>query len=302
MSVFRGMFAQVALVLAASAWGTDLSFAAADAQAAFGTAADLVKACTPRNAGTPEGLRAAAWIRDRAVAAGLPAKLDAFTAAVNDGEASFANVVAELPGSDPAAPWIVLMSHFDTAPNAGKGFAGANDGASTSGLLLALGQSVRRAAPGRLNVLLAWTDAEECRVKYGPRDGFQGSRRLLRSLRERGRTVRAAICLDMLGDRDLNVIIPANSDSRLVRLALQAAQATGFERIRYRDDIVVKDDHSAFHDAGLPALDLIDFEFGSAPGLNDYWHTPQDTLDKISSASLLASGRLVAELLRLLQR
>ena len=100
----------------------------------------------------------------------------------------------------------------------------------------------------------------------------------------------------------MDIILPANSDPRLVRLALQAAQATGFGRIRHCDDIVVKDDHSAFHDAGLPALDLIDFEFGSAPGLNDYWHTPQDTLDKISTASLLASGRLAAELVRLLQR
>ena len=125
---------------------------------------------------------------------------------------------------------------------------------------------------------------------------------VLRDLRERGRSVRAAICLDMLGDRNLDIILPANSDPRLVRLALQAAQTTGFGRIRHCDDIVVKDDHSAFHDAGLPALDLIDFEFGSAPGLNDYWHTPQDTLDKISSASLLASGRLAAELVRLLQR
>ena len=299
-SAFRSLVAWSAL--AASAWGAGLSFTAADAQTAYETAAGLVKSCTPRNAGTPEGLRAAAWIRDRAVAAGVPAKLDVFTAAVNDGEAVFANVVAELPGSEPAAPWIVLMSHFDTAPNAGRGFEGANDGASTSGLLLALGQAVRHASHGRLNVLLAWTDAEECRVKYGPRDGFQGSRRLLRDLRERGRSVRAAICLDMLGDRNLDIILPANSDPRLVRLALQAAQTTGFGRIRHCDDIVVKDDHSAFHDAGLPALDLIDFEFGSAPGLNDYWHTPQDTLDKISSASLLASGRLAAELVRLLQR
>ena len=296
-SIAKGAAFLASGLICAGAWGGAFDFTAADADAAYRAAAGLVRDCTPRNAGTPGGLRAAAWLRDRARAAGIPAKLDVFTAPVNDGQGRFANVVAEIPGTDPQAPWVVLMSHFDTAPNVAPGFEGANDGASTSGLLLALGAAVRRAKPARLNLLLAWTDAEECRVAYGPRDGFQGSRRLLRYLQDRVRPVRAAICLDMLGDRDLDIIMPANSDSGLVRLALKAAKTAGLERIRLRGDIAVKDDHSAFYDAGIPALDLIDFTYGSAPGMNDYWHTPKDTLDKISRASLLASGRLAAELL-----
>ena len=63
---------------------------------------------------------------------------------------------------------------------------------------------------------------------------------------------------------------------------------------------MVKDDHSAFLDLGYPAIDLIDFDFGSAPGRNDYWHTPADTMDKVSEESLLTAGRLAAELINLL--
>ena len=68
------------------------------------------------------------------------------------------------------------------------------------------------------------------------------------------------------------------------------------------DSIVVKDDHSPFLDAGFPSICLIDFDFGSAPGLNDWWHTPNDTIDKISAESLLVSGRLTAEILNALQQ
>lgn len=270
-----------------------LAFSVADARVAYGAAADLVKDCTPRAAGTPEGRRAAEWICARV---GAPARLDRFRALSRGEMRDFANVVAEFPGTDPAAPWIVLMSHFDTAPTVAGRFEGANDGASTSGLLVAFAGALRRTARLRYSVLLCWTDAEECRVVYGPDDGFRGSRRLLRTLRAQNRVVRAAICLDMLGDRDLHVTAPCNSDAVLKALASRAA-ASARCPFSVDEEIVIHDDHSAFFDAGVPALDLIDFSFGSAPGLNNYWHTPQDTLDKISSASLHAAGRLVAELL-----
>ena len=63
---------------------------------------------------------------------------------------------------------------------------------------------------------------------------------------------------------------------------------------------LVKDDHTAFLAAGFKAVVLIDFEYGSAPGLNDYWHTEQYTIDKVSEESLLTSGKLVIEMLKVL--
>lgn len=292
----KGRAALAACGLAACAWAGPLAFTASDAKVAYDTAAGLVKDCTPRDAGTPSALRAAAWLSIRA---GARAEIDRFRAPIYDEVHDFANVLLEMPGADPNAPWIILISHFDTAPKVGKGFEGANDGASTSGLLVALAGMLRHAAERpRANILLAWTDAEECRIAYMPRDGFQGSKRLLERVRAAKWTVKAVICLDMLGDRDLNIEIPANSTPALRREALKAAEAAGVaDKVALRDSIVVKDDHSAFYDAGYPALELIDFDYGSARGRNDYWHTPQDTMDKISEASLLASGRLVAELL-----
>lgn len=281
-----------------TACAAPLVFTAADAEVAYATAAGLVKDCTPRNAGTPGALRAAQWLCPRA---GATATLERFRDAVNDETCDFANVVLELPGTDRTAPWIILLSHFDTAPNVPPGFQGANDGASTSGLLVALAGVLRRSTRLRHNVMLVWTDGEECRIAYGPRDGFHGSRRLLGTVQRRGLGVRAAICLDMLGDRDLAIGIPANGAPELRRLALVAARRAGLaDKVSLRDSVAVKDDHACFHDAGYPALDLIDFSFGSAPGLNDYWHTPHDTLDKISAESLRTSGRLAVELLNLL--
>ncbi len=285
-------------VLALPVWGRPLAFTAADAKVAYETAAGLVKDCTPRHAGTPGAIKAAVWLSIRA---GALAELDCFKDNIYDEVHDFANVVLEVRGSDPKAPWIVLMSHFDTTPQAKKGFKGANDGASTSGLLVALAGVLRRAPRLKYNVLLAWTDAEECRIAYMSRDGFQGSKRLVKYVREKGYAVKAAICLDMLGDRDLNIEIPWNGTPELRRLTIEAAKRAGVaDKVSLRDSIVVKDDHVAFLDAGHPAIDIIDFDFGSARGKNDYWHTPQDTMDKISEASLLASGKLTCELLNLL--
>ena len=65
-------------------------------------------------------------------------------------------------------------------------------------------------------------------------------------------------------------------------------------------DDLVKDDHLAFVEAGYKAITLIDFNYGSAPGKNDYWHTPLDSIDKISEESLFVSGKIVTEMLNIL--
>ena len=287
------------LLGACSAGWSAVVFKPSDARAAYGAAAALVRTCTPRDAGTAGGRRAADLIRLQATRAGLTARLDPFTAQSRDEIRSFVNVVAEIPGTDPTAPWIVLISHFDTKPGI-RDFQGANDGASTSGLLVALGSVLMRERR-RENICLVWTDGEECRVAYSNADGFQGSRHLVKQFQSKRRTVKAAICLDMLGDRDLHIEVPANGTPALRTLAKQAAIKAGFSRrLSFQDEFQVGDDHSAFLDAGYPAIDLIDFTFGSAPGLNDYWHTPQDTLDKISSSSLFISGRIVVEIVNLL--
>ena len=132
---------------------------------------------------------------------------------------------------------------------------------------------------------------------YVPGDGFQGSQRAAEYLKSKNRKVQAVICLDMLGDRDLSVSIPANGSKSLARIAYHAARRIGEDRLVTLSDILVKDDHLAFLEAGYPAIDLIDFEYGPD---NSWWHTSADTIDKIAEDSILKVGRLVAEMLEIL--
>jgi glutaminyl-peptide cyclotransferase len=181
----------------------------------------------------------------------------------------------------------------------GPGFEGANDSASSSGLLLELARVLQAAGPLPVNIGIAFFDGEECRHSYTAHDGLHGSRHAARALclNRHVDQVRAVIILDMIGDRDLTVTIPRNSTSDLVARVFRAAAA---EKVRTKFALMtgaLLDDHQPFLEAGMPSLDLIDFEYGSAPGLNDYWHTPQDTLDKLSAESLGIVGRVVIRVL-----
>ena len=288
-----------AVCMAASA--AVVRFTADDARNAFSTAEAFVRECTPRDAGTIRGRLAANWIMDRVSRTGVDASIDPFRADSPRGMKPFANVMVEFRGTKPNAPWVVLISHFDTPPGIGGGFEGANDGASTTALLIALAGAIRRAGPMPDNIMLLWTDAEECMVSYSENDGFQGAKRALKNFKDRRRAVKAAIGLDMLGDRDLHIQLPQNGTVKLQNAVFEAARRAGLEGLVSLGKDTVKDDFAVFYDAGCPAVDLIDFSYGSAPGKNDYWHTAEDRMDKISEESLLKSGMLVAELLNMLE-
>jgi len=270
-----------------------LAFGPADAGVAFSEARALVEAATPRDAGTPGAARAAAHLAARARSLGASSvSTDVFTASVPGGTAVFRNVVAEIPGTGGTnAPWIVILSHYDTAPGIGPRFQGANDGASTSGLLLALARALVR-SPVEPNIMLAWLDGEEKRVQYGPDDGLQGSKRLAGRLKSASRRVSAVICLDMLGDADLHIMMPGNVSPMLRKKVLAASRRAevNVESFPYR----VIDDHEPFLEAGFAAVDLIDFSFGPD---NAWWHTENDRLERISASSLEAAGRLVVAII-----
>ena len=267
---------------------------AARASNAFAYVEGLVRDCTPRDAGTPGGEKAACWIRDRLRKQGLPARIDRFTEPTPRGPREFRNVLATLPGTGDA--WIILLSHFDTMSGIGKGFQGANDSGSSTGLLLELAAALHASAPREASILIGFMDGEECMIAYGARDGFHGSKRLARQMKDEGRKIRAVILTDMVGDRDLKITVPRNSAAALRVLALEAADAVGHRNRIGLFDGDIYDDHQAFLDAGYPAVNLIDFAYGSRPGLNDYWHTPRDTLDKLAVESLRITGAIVLEM------
>ena len=273
-----------------------LAFTPADASLSYATASNLVANCTPRDAGTFRGRRAANFLLDRVSAeTGADVRRDIFEADTPKGRRTFTNLLAEFR-ADASDEWIVVVSHYDT--KCGTGCPGANDGASTSGLLAGLAQALRRAGVPPVNVVLLWTDGEECMRGYTDRDGFWGSRHAAEEFRREGRKLRAVICLDMLGDRDLAISLPKNTSPELRAVALAAAgRIGGADRVKEVSELV-KDDHVAFQTLlGVPSVDLIDFAYGGSPGSNEWWHTPSDTVDKISVESLDFSGRLVVEML-----
>jgi glutaminyl-peptide cyclotransferase len=247
----------------------------------------------PRVAGTPGAAQAARYLANRLRAAGIEPLVDTFEETTAAGPVTFRNVLGVIEG--PGDTSVILLSHYDTKAGIADDFAGANDSGSSTGLLLALAATLQTQAPYPCDIVLAFVDGEECRVRYGPRDGLHGSRHLARTLvnNRRADRVRAVIVADMVGDSNLNLTLPRNSTPRLVSLAFRCARRLGI-----RDQLslargAILDDHVPFIAAGIPAIDLIDFEFGSQPGRNDYWHTTEDTLDKLSAGSLEDVGRLV---------
>lgn len=250
-----------------------------------------------RDSGTPGAKRAAEWLSDRLRTVGVSARVDAFDDRWPNGTATFYNVIGEIPGR--SDEWVVLGSHFDTKAGMPPAFEGANDSGSSTGLLLELARILQSHAPLEHPVMVAFFDGEECRVRYGPHDGLHGSRRLARQLTtgEWARPVKAMILMDMIGDRDLTVTLPRNGDGDLLMAVFNAAKAEGVrDRFRLFKGAIL-DDHVPFMERGIPAVNLIDFEYGSAPGLNDYWHTADDRMEHISAESLQMVGRVVVRVL-----
>lgn len=271
-----------------------LAFTPADAHRAREIASRFVEKCTPREAGTIRGRIASNFILDEASKAGADVRRDVFLARTPKGERQMVNLYTEFV-SDASKPWVVLMSHFDTKP--GTDCPGANDGASTTALLISLIDVLSMWETPKGNVLLVWADGEECFRQYGGEDGLWGSKQAVKRVQDRGIKVRAVLNLDMLGDEDLKISVPANGTPSLSKIAVHAARRAGYPDLVVPIAENVKDDHEPFLNAGFSAIDLIDFEYGQG---NAYWHTSEDTMEHVSEASLLKSGRLVAELLNIL--
>lgn len=272
-----------------------LEFTPQDANYSYEKAKEFVKTCTPRDSGTIRGSIAANYILDNTSAAGADIRRDVFTANTPKGQKNFVNLYAEFKGEDKDARWVVLLSHYDT--KSGVDCPGANDGASTTALLMGIANAAMRCDVLKGNLLLVWTDGEECINNYGSDDGLWGARRALKYVQERGYKVQAVINLDMLGDKDLSISIPANGTPALAKIAEHAARRAGYPELVKSIPETVTDDYVVFLEAGYKAVGLIDFNYGPK---NSYWHSSDDTIDKISEESLLKSGKIAVEMINIL--
>lgn len=255
----------------------------------------------PRDAGTAGARRAAVMLEGKLKALGLKTTIDTFSEETPNGKMFFNNVLARIPGKTMRK--IILISHFDTKSGIAKDFQGANDSGSSSGVLLELARVLSENGPYETEFMIAFVDGEECRTEYDVHDGLHGSRHLAKQIYDTGgvKLVEAVIVLDMVGDKDLNISIPRNSSPKLVKELFSAARQLGVRSTFALGPGNILDDHVPFLLAGMPVIDVIDFDYGSAPGKNNYWHTTNDTLDKLSVKSLQTVGDVVLKMIENLQ-
>ncbi len=206
-------------------------------------------------------------------------EVDSFVAPTPVGALRMRNIVARFGPPSPGAT-VVVSGHYDT--HRMNGFLGANDGGSSAGLLMALAERIDQIEPGP--VWLAFFDGEESTVEWRDGDHTYGSRRLAGQWAADAtvRRIRALINVDMIGDADLQLVYEGNSDSRLRETVWTIARELGYSSVFRRRPGYIEDDHIPFLRAGVPSLNLIDFDYG--PG-NSYWHTAADALDKLDARS-----------------
>lgn len=250
---------------------------------------------SPRHSGSHGATVAAEFIAAQLESAGLTPSVDIFTNITPAGAVTFRNVTATINGN--TSNCIVLISHYDTKKGISNSFTGANDSGSSTALLLQLASVLKNSTSSVPDIVLAFVDGEECMEFYSASDGLHGSKRLAQKLSRKynRKGVLAAIVLDMIGDRDLTVTVPKNCSSRLISRLFEAAHAENARDLFSLYNPIL-DDHVPFSDMGIPALDIIDFYYGSAPRLNDYWHTDEDSIDKIAPESLETIGRITIRL------
>lgn len=219
---------------------------------------------------------------------------DAFTAQTPLGPIPMKNIVARFAGISGKA--VAITGHYDTKSLPGLRFVGANDGGSSAGFLLEMARTLS-ARPRRHDIYLIWFDGEEAIVQWSETDSLYGSRHLVRRWRQDGTIERltALINVDMIGDKELAIVREAHSTLWLRERIWQIAAELGYQR-HFRNEVVeIEDDHVPFLRAGVPAVNLIDFDYG--PG-HSWWHTEQDTLDKLSPRSFQVVGDVVLEFIR----
>jgi glutaminyl-peptide cyclotransferase len=241
-----------------------------------------IVAIGPRPAGSPGAQRTRDYITAQMTALGLTAAEQPFDAATPLGRVKMANLRVMLPG-DGGRGRVIIGGHYDTKLFQDIRFVGANDGGSSTAFLIEFAR-VLTARRNRLPVEILFLDGEEAVVEWSESDSTYGSRHYVSAARAAGalQDIRAFILVDMIADRDLRVLRDSNSTPWLIEAIWGAAGR--LKRREFADaDTAIEDDHLPFVRAGVPAVDIIDLDYGP-------WHTAADTIDEVSAKSLQAVG------------
>jgi peptidase M28-like protein len=243
----------------------------------------------PRPAGSPGLEQARRYINDQMKLLGLTVVEQPFEAQTPLGTVRMVNLSVTIPGA--ASGRLILAGHYDTKLFRQFRFVGANDGGSSTAMLLELARVLK----GRKNAFpieLVFFDGEEAFIDWTGTDHTYGSRHYVEAARAAGtlRGIRAMILVDMIGDRNLNIRRESESTTWLTDLIWASAKRLGHGDNFLDEPMQVADDHVAFLEAGIPAVDIIDLDYAA-------WHTASDTLDSVSARSLQVVGDVLLDAL-----
>ena len=250
-----------------------------------------VTAFGPRPPGTPEHEKTQEYILTHLGRLGLKPEVDAFTARTPLGPRPMKNILVKVPGRSDRA--VLIGGHYDTKLERTFRFVGANDGGSSTGVLLELARVLKNSPPAPIGVWLAFFDGEEPLAgRWTDEDSLYGSRRMAAGMKASGdsRKLVGVMVVDMIGDRNLDILRDLHSTGWFIELVRDVASRMKLGHVFSNNSQPIGDDHVPFAQIGLPVVDLIDLNYGRD---NSYWHSPDDTPDKISAASMEAVGRIV---------
>jgi glutaminyl-peptide cyclotransferase len=263
----------------------------------------------PRPSGSPAIAKLQEYLQSELASYGCKVEADDFHADTPIGRLPMKNIVAKIPGEKPGI--IILATHYDTArsardPRTGEvhpmpNFVGADDGGSSTAVMLEL---ARLLCPKRERyaVWITFFDGEEAMHDWSDTDSRYGSRQMAAKMAMSGDLpkVKAFLLADIVGTRNPHFRRETDSTQWLVDLVWGVARGLGYGNVFLGASMEIADDHDPFLKRHVPAADVIDLE--NYPGGNlYYWHTPEDTLDKVSSRSLAITGHVFLESVKQLQ-
>ncbi len=259
----------------------------------------------PRPPGSDGIHRAQGYIISQLQSFGCPVEEHDFHGSTPLGDIAMKNIIAKIPGMGSGI--VLYATHYDTVrlPN----FVGADDGGSGTGTMLELARIFcARKTKSTLNTWIVFFDGEEAQENWPDKNSIQwkntnstfGSREMAASMALSGdlKHLKAMILADMIGSSDLKIKRDTGSTPWLTDLIWATAARLGYGNVFVNETTTVGgDDHFSFIRRGVPGCDIIDFDIAST-----YWHTPDDTLDKVDLRSLAIVGHVFIETLPALEK
>jgi glutaminyl-peptide cyclotransferase len=263
------------------------SRAAFDSARAFEHLRALV-AIGPRPPGSAGIQQARSYVTTQLKDLGLSPIEQPFEAQTPLGPMKMVNITVRLPGKRPER--VIIGGHYDTKLFREFRFVGASDGGSSAAMLLELARVLKdRERP--LTIELVFFDGEEATLPdWTGTDHTYGSRHYVAAARKDGSlsAIKGMILLDMVGDRNLTIRKETRSTPWMTAIIWDTARRLGHQSVFLDESFPVEDDHAAFLDAGIPAVDVIDLDYAQ-------WHTADDNLDAVSARSLQVVGDVIVE-------